>query len=123
MINFTQVYPRITNIKPINLDPGYWNFFFERLRSEELLLTKSAFFQKQNKTVLQCKRHTNNSTGIYQLLNHNWMLFRSKVTSERENISHTKYLPATESKTQVNISINKTAAVLIRRCEVMFVFN
>ena len=51
------------------------------------------------------------------------MLFRSKVTSERENISHTKYLTATESKTQVYISINKTAAVLIRRCEVVFVFN
>ena len=42
------------------------------------------------------------------------MLFISKVTSEKENILYTKYLTATESKTQVNININKTAAVLIR---------
>ena len=122
IINFTQIYLRITNIKPINFDPGYRNFFLKGLDQRSCYWPKVPF-SKTKETVLQWKRHVNKSTVIYQHLNHNWMLFRSKVTSERENISHTKYLPATESKTQVNININKTAAVLIRWCEVMFIFN
>lgn len=71
IINFTQVYPRITNVKPINFDPGYRNFF-EWLRSEELLLTKGDFCKNKTKQAFSEKayeqKHSNLSAFEAKLL-------------------------------------------------------
>lgn len=73
------------------------------------------------------KKYEETRTVICQHLNQNdGAFFMFKVTSRRENISHTEYLAPTENKTQVNICINKIATILIsdlRQCLLLIKYH